>query len=523
MAVALRIARLHTTLQPPGEAEADDLEAAWLRDLSQRGLPEALAGVAERALARAGLPPQAVVAVRRLDLRLRMQAGASDDALLRAWSQALETALVASLRTAEGTNAVVFVDAWAAEASHLSRLVQGLEPAWWADRLRDGLGVRLDLGAEAVLRRWLERHPARAAAAMAALVERAGASATPACLAALLPEASAADLASALASSLSHRPGGAAALPEPGTPLRALLEATLQRLEAHRGLAVLQGKAALPWRLAVLLHQQPSLALLPAASLLALVAGLDRRSGLERQRAGNGEAASALQAPPPAPEQPTSQAPRHHHAAALAADHTAALASGRAAIHAGGLLLLLQQPELRDARDDWSTSCGDVALLALHRLLAPLGPGEQAAALERERPLLGILCPDRPWPEPLLAAEPRDPQAAAERLAALIAAIPADVAFAPGALRQVYGPLHGATPPLPDRAGHALAALLWRPGVLVWDGWQIRLHWPLASADAALRRAGWDLDPDWQPALRRVVRFVYGSEAGGDASAGGAP
>jgi hypothetical protein len=494
---------------------ADDLEAAWLRDLSQRSLPAALAGVAERALARAGLPPQAVVAVRRLDLRLRMQAGASDDALLRAWSQALETALVASLRTAEGTNAVVFADAWAAEASHLSRLVQGLEPAWWADRLRDGLGARLDLAAEAVLRRWLERHPARAAAAMAALVERAGASATRDRLAALLPEASAADLASALASSLSHRPGAAAALPEPGTPLRALLEATLQRLNAERGLAVLQGKAALPWRLAVLLHRQPALALLPAASLLALVAGLE---GGARQPAGNvGHPSSPAPALALAPA--TAAVPAAESAAAPDSDP----AAGRAAIHAGGLLLLLQRPELRDARDDWSTSCGDVALLALRRLLAPLGPGEQATALERERPLLSLLCPDRPWPEPLQVAEPRDPQAAAQRLAALIATIPAGMAFAPGALRQVYGPLHGAAPPLPDRDSHALAALLWRPGVLVWDGWQIRLHWPLASADAALRRAGWDLDPGWQPALRRVVRFVYGGEAGDDASAGGAP
>ena len=515
MAVALRIARLHTTLQPPADAVADDLEAAWLRDLSQRSLPAALAGVAERALARAGLPPQAVVAVRRLDLRLRMQAGASDDALLRAWSQALETALVASLRTAEGTNAVVFADAWEAEASHLSRLVQGLEPAWWADRLRDGLGARLDLAAEAVLRRWLERHPARAAAAMAALVERAGITANPVCLAALLPEASAADLASALASSLSHRPGAAAALPEPGTPRRALLEATLQRLNAERGLAVLQGKAALPWRLAVLLHRQPALALLPAASLLALVAGLE---GGARQPAGNvGDPSSPAPALALAPA--TAAVPAAESAAAPDSDP----AAGRAAIHAGGLLLLLQRPELRDARDDWSTSCGDVALLALRRLLAPLGPGEQATALERERPLLSLLCPDRPWPVPLQVVAPRDPQAAAQRLAALIATIPAGLAFAPGALRQVYGPLHGAAPPLPDRAGHALAALLWRPGVLVWDGWQIRLHWPLASADAALRRAGWDLDPGWQPALRRVVRFVYGGEAGDDASAGGAP
>ena len=139
------------------------------------------------------------------------------------------------------------------------------------------------------------------------------------------------------------------------------------------------------------------------------------------------------------------------------------------------------------------------------------------SALERERPLLELLCPARPWPERLERAEPANPQAAAARLDALIAAIPEAVAFAPGALRQVYGPLHGGAPPLPDRAGHALARLLWRPGLLVWDDWQIALHWPHASADVALRRAGWDLDPGWQPALRRVVRFVYGGEADGGA------
>ena len=170
-------------------------------------------------------------------------------------------------------------------------------------------------------------------------------------------------------------------------------------------------------------------------------------------------------------------------------------------IHAGGLLLLLNRPQ--------ATDLGDLALLALQRLLAPLGPGERAAALQRERPLLALLAPDRTWPDLLQEATLQDPAAAERQLEALIAAIPDSIRFAPGALRQVYGPRHGASPPLPDRDGHQLAALLWRPGLLAWDGWEISLRWPLASVDGALRREGWDLDPGWQPALRRVVRFHY--------------
>jgi len=182
-------------------------------------------------------------------------------------------------------------------------------------------------------------------------------------------------------------------------------------------------------------------------------------------------------------------------------------------IHAGGLLLLLNRPDRASADGSAATpeptDLGDLALLALQRQLAPLGPGERAAALQRERPLLALLAPDRTWPDLLQEATLQDPAAAERQLEALIAAIPEGIRFAPGALRQVYGPHQGAAPPLPDRQGHQLAALLWRPGVLVWDGWEISLRWPLASVDGALRREGWDLDPGWQPALRRLVRFHY--------------
>ena len=57
MTTALRIARLNTRLQLPPYSEDEGLDPAWLRDLSQRALPAALGGVAERALSRAGLPP----------------------------------------------------------------------------------------------------------------------------------------------------------------------------------------------------------------------------------------------------------------------------------------------------------------------------------------------------------------------------------------------------------------------------------------------------------------------------------
>lgn len=579
MAVALRIARLHTHLQRPADRAEDGLEISWLQELSQRSLPAALAGVAERALARAGLSPEAVVAVRRLNLRLKLAAGASDAALLQAWSQALEQALVLALGRARqasagpdwGTDplesstlsndtetseqAAVFADAWAAETAHLGQLLRQGQPAWWAERLLDGRGEPLDLAPAAILQRWLERHPARAVAAMAQLANlppRAQG------VSALLPQAAALELAKGLAERLSQRPAAELALPAVGSPLRALLEAALERLRFHPQLGATTSAApasSRPWRLALLVQAQPSLALLSPATLLAVVDALDAETlplhleqgsdpspprhpgdpvaegsvgdpaqkGPTEVEAMNGiptdtpelhgkpVAPASARAPQSSPQntridlQPTPLTPEQVDQPALDC----------AWIHAGGLLLLLNRPELfsGEASDQPEPApAGDLALLALQRLLAPLAIGERASALQRERPLLTLLAPDRPWPERLDQALVLDPAAAEHQLAALIAAIPEAIGFAPGALRQVYGPRHGATPPLPDRESHSLAALLWRPGLLEWDRWQISLSWPLASVDGALRRGGWDLDPGWQPALRRVVRFHYRAE-----------
>jgi len=516
MAVALRIARLHTHLQRPADRAEDGLEHAWLQELSMRSLPVALAGVAERALSRAGLPPDAVVAVRRLNLRLKLAAGASDAALLGGWSQALEQALVLALGRARQASAgpdwgtgplessalssdtetseqvVVFADAWAAEAAHLDGLLRKGRPAWWAERLLDGRGEPLDLVPAAILRRWLEGQPARAVAAMAQLANlppRAQG------VCALLPQAAALELANGLAERLSQRPAAELALPAVGSPLRALLEAALERLRLHPQLGATTSAAAplcRPWRLALLLQAQPSLALLSPPTLLAVVDAMGAQNGMPAD---------------PAPEQSSPALP--------AEEPTDPSALDCAWIHAGGLLLLLNRPALFSggASDQPEPApAGDLALLGLQRLLAPLAVGDRAAALQRERPLLALLAPDRPWPERMDQAEVKDPAAAERQLAAVIEAIPEGVSFAPGALRQVYGPRHGATPPLPDHESHKLAALLWRPGLLEWDGWEISLSWPLANVDGVLRRGGWDLDPGWQPALRRVVRFHYRAE-----------
>ena len=556
MATALRIARLNTRLQLPADGGEEGLDPAWLRDLSQRALPAALNGVAERVLSRAGLAPEALVAVRRLDLRLILAEGADDGALLQAWAQALEQALlraIAAVQPVTGSQegAVVFADAWAAEQAHLGQMLNHGQPAWWAERLLDGRGERLDLAPAAILRRWLERQPARAVALLARLAELR---APVLSLVQLLPEPEARQISQSMAERMSQRPGGMFALPEPGTPLRALLAPSLERLRAHPQLgsgASTSATGLAPWRLAVLLHQQPSLALLSPPTLLALAERLEVQPGPAGPNlpadpkqprvdphpdpsgspAGESEQPAEIAWPETnPPSRPSSSArsavPPVADAQAAEPSATAATTTSQPAnapaddrarhsawIHAGGLLLLLNRPDRASADGSAATpeaaDLGDLALLALQRLLATLGPGERAAALQRERPLLTLLAPERAWPDLLQEARLQNPAAAETELKALIAAIPEGIRLAPGALRQVYGPRHGASPPLPDRDGHQLAALLWRPGLLEWDSWEIRLRWPLAGVDGALRRQGWDLDPGWQPALRRVVRFHY--------------
>jgi hypothetical protein len=97
------------------------------------------------------------------------------------------------------------------------------------------------------------------------------------------------------------------------------------------------------------------------------------------------------------------------------------------------------------------------------------------------------------------------PPEAERHLDAILALAPEDVDWAPGALRACFGGVD----PFGDTADGRLARILLRPARLVCTPWSADLTWPPASADIALRCAGWDIDPGWLPWIGRVVRFHY--------------
>lgn len=171
------------------------------------------------------------------------------------------------------------------------------------------------------------------------------------------------------------------------------------------------------------------------------------------------------------------------------------------------MLRPLLRLDLLPAPESLGTALGDLALCALRRAFAPLPPGERAVAEERERPLLAVFAPECDWRERIALIPVRNPATADALLDALVAAIPADITAAPGALRQVFGPL---PPAFPTGADTRLARLLLRPGLLSVTPWDAELTWPLAAIDLALRRAGWDQDPGWLPWLGRTVRLRFG-------------
>jgi hypothetical protein len=84
------------------------------------------------------------------------------------------------------------------------------------------------------------------------------------------------------------------------------------------------------------------------------------------------------------------------------------------------------------------------------------------------------------------------------------------VAFAPGALRSAFGDAS----PFDTAEDERLAQVVLRPGRLLLTPWSAEAHWPIDTADLALRRAGWDIDPGWLPWIGRVVRFRYGGGSG---------
>lgn len=506
------IGHLSTRIRSPDAAQAQAL-AGQVRQLADRQLARAMEGAGSRALARARLPAGAVVAVQRLDLQLRVAADVPVHELAAGWAAAFEAGLARMLATIapgdvdDDAPAAWFADAWAAERRHLERRLAGMPDAWWAPDLAgddDAPGTTDPLAPIAILQRWLRRDPARSVSTLAEMARadaRAGTLLSPEEAAAFTPLLLQRLAAPDAVGPLSTSAGRADPSPQPdpsaadGLPPR-LLAALARLAPLHQRLAAAAGsrRAAAPWLAALLLAEAPSLSGLPAARLAGVLADPPEHVTTPHPTPVASPVTATLDANPPG--------------AGPAKAHPDAIA--RHGVNAGGLLLLLRplvRLGLLPAPEHLGAALGDLALCALRRVLAPLPAGERAVAEERERPLLGVFAPECDWREPIALIPVRDPAAATLLLDALVASIPAEIAAAPGALRQVFGPR---PPAFPTRADTRLAHLLLRPGLLSLTPWEAELSWPLASIDLALRRAGWDQDPGWLPWLGRSLRLRFG-------------
>ncbi|WP_295578912.1 hypothetical protein [uncultured Lamprocystis sp.] len=535
MTATLAIGRLATRIRA---ADPDRVAAltGQVRAVLGGRLRQDLDGIAGRALARAGLPASAVVAVRRLSLRLRVGVAVDSARLSQGWADACEQALAQSLSgvpagaDVEAADQVWFPDPWAAERRYLELAAAGVSPAWWVSAL-------VDAGADTprpavILQRWLALDPPRAVITMTALA------AADQRVTRLLGQPEAADLTRALVVRLSAAapglPDGEGAPTDDGGAVRARAAFLREGLGRLRGLAesltVAAGGAdaaglsrAAPWLAAALFARYPAVCRLSPTLILDLIARTLVQWAGSPAVGPTLPAAAAADSHPGARRPAVAGRPDQGTGGAVAAESFPD--SGRVfgaadegstdgtpglPIHAGGLLLLIR-PLLKlgllpDA-PHLASRLGDLALTALRRVLAPLPPGELAAAQERERPLLAVFAPECDWGARIAAIPVRDPTAAADLLAALSAVIPAETAFAPGASRRIFG---SSTPAIGTAADLLLARLLLRPGRLRVTDWEAELTWPLAAADLALRRAGWDQDPGWVPWLGRTLRLRFG-------------
>lgn len=516
VAPALRIGRLETRVRVPGAAEA--LAAGRLVEAAAARLGPALEAALPRVMAEAGLAEDSLVSVPRLALRLRLRGEVDAARLGAAWGEALAEALARALHARSGAEgappgarrpgpdrpagprsgeaAPLAAEGWAAEWALLATLEAGRPAPWWAEAVAPGLAA--PGGPAALLASWIARDPARAAAAMARLLPAAPG------LAARLSAREAAGLAAAFRDALRRALGASVAAPlPPAGPDAAALSALPGALPAatRAALGTLAPDLRPPWLIAALLAGAPRFAaaleaLLPflAAAPAAFWHGADAPSPARLPAAGTPPAAASTW-PPPLPE-------------------ARPLAS--ASVLAGGLLLLLRP--LAALRPAWLADADALpgrlrafGLLVLHRLTAPLPPAARDAALERDRPLLAVFTGASPPATRLGDQLPAGGAAleAEEALARLLASAPPGVRHAPGALRRLFG---ARDPFAADPAGDLLCRLVLRPGRLRWDDSLADLAWPHEAADAALRRAGWDLDPGWLPWIGRRVAFRYGAE-----------
>jgi hypothetical protein len=542
----LTIHRLSNQLQVAAEgaiAAAHVLKGASLR------LASALDALLSTLIADRGLPPDAVVVIPRLTVRLRFQDFIDTESIARSWAIAiaaeldamLEHALeqAASARSGVDLLPVVFPDIWQAEGAILQRLAEGPIVPWWME-------IRAEPSppnAEVILSGWITRDPGRAPVAMLALLKSAPN------IARLLSGAAATRLAAQLMTRLTAAlPSGAVATDrapgqyEPFSNLEALLrnEASMSRGGPSSPLMLLPPSLAgvlaamempqrLPFLLAGLIVHLPAWTpLLPALWPTLLRASQSVPTGVPSPARPPGQSKVRIQTPVPPPESPgapwqQADAGRDKADESGAEIHTPQAAQPVATgqpgpateglVMQGGLLLILRALQAGGVLQRLSPAAlggtlEAIGLSAMQRATAPLPPASRRVILERDRSLLCVFSGCPPPEEPLDAQSPA-PEARGW-LSQILEDAPSDIQWAPGALRRAYS---GADPFEQAPSDGLLARILMRPGQLAVTDYSATVTWPLDGVDIALRRAGWDLDPGWLPWIGRTIRFVYTENA----------
>lgn len=470
----------------------DETGAARMRGLlpavSAR-LPSLIDAMLPDALAAAGLPPGAAVAIRQLDVKVDIDEGNPAEAVAEAWAEAVRLSLVAQLvaaaatgpaaaATAPDADTCVYADEWRADMAVLAAIARGDAQPWWASGER----------AAAILARWIAADPGRAAAMLVELVLTAP-TATPLPLA----EHEAAALALSLEARLRTRLAELTQQPAPGEPASAPVPGDgAPRPAFPAALSVLLG--SLPPEAARLYALAADLVFAPARASAAAVSPLPARpappapaplpsanAAIEAAQVPQGQPGSLAPEPDPLAVQPIAD------------------------VFGGGLLMLLRPLiGLMPAREISSERLGGIGLAVLRRCLGPLPATACRLALERDRWLLAVFA-GAPLPDVPLDRLPADP-AAEDWIDQLTELLP-QADWAPSALRRIYG---GAEPFRQTPGIARLARVVMRPGLLMRTLWSAELIWPLETADPALRRAGWDLDPGWVPWIGRTIAFRFG-------------
>ena len=508
----LTIRKLSSRVVNPDAETA--LAVAPLVDKATRRLSNALDVALSRALTAAGVDETVVIGLPKVKLRLRIGADIDVDSLARGWADAIVETVMRALRDAETTprslepgtagsggatgsdEVAVFTDSWTAQNAWLRAAAAGEPEPWW----HDALGPT---SAAAILSEWIHRDPARAAAVLLDLL--VAAPDLPRLLSPIQERRLAAQLLARLrgavrdtletgsAPDTGHVP---LAPPSPAGPeLPGPVAAAIDRIAAdRRTLYRLAAWMALGAAWTPILARGDADQILsaaePAGPALPGLAPSPRKSS--EASAEPRLAASPFSKPSSTVERET-PAPQ---------------AAAGVPVMAGGLLLLLRPLGASGLLDGLRGDALGEALLslglaALHRITAPMSPAARRVTLERDRPLLAIFAGAQP-PAGLLDDLVPAPGALA-RLDRLMARAPEGIAWAPGATQRLYGDVC----PFGDTPEGALARLALRPGRLSWTPWSADIAWPLATADIALRRAGWDIDAGWLPWIGRTIRFHY--------------